>query len=110
MSVFLDNIAVEHKENFVSAAENALMGCIVQKDGLTVLYEQGRSQMSFDAEFMIDVARAVSSLQKRFDNPEAISELSKDDMKQDFASLSNDVKEMSLLLQQYLAESSEREK
>jgi hypothetical protein len=110
MSAFLDNIAVEHKENLVSAAENALMGCIIQKDGLTVLYEQGRSRMSFDAEFMTDVARAVSSLQKRFDNPEAVHESSNEDMKQEVAALSTDIKEMSRLLQQHLSDSGEHEK
>jgi hypothetical protein len=110
MSAFLDNIAVEHKENFVSAAENALMGCIVQKDGLTVLYEQARSRMTFDAEFMIDVARAVSSLQKRFDNPQASHESSNEDMEKEVAALSTDIKEMSRLLQQHLSESGEHEK
>jgi hypothetical protein len=110
MSAFLDNIAVEHKENFVSAAENALMGCIVQKDGLTVLYEQARSRMTFDAEFMIDVARAVSSLQKRFDNPQASHESSNEDMGKEVAALSTDIKEMSRLLQQQLSESGEHEK
>lgn len=35
MSAFLDNVAVEHKENFGSVAKIALMDCIVQEGGPT---------------------------------------------------------------------------
>lgn len=59
---------------------------------------------------MIDVARVVSILQKRFDNPEVISELSKDDISHDFVYMSTDIKAVSPLPHLRLAKLREHEK